>query len=505
MKFKYLLLLVLAFALSAWLSIQYREHTPPPPILESQRSYETTQARAVAERTAIETMLGPFRGLIIGTLGWRMERAQQNEKIFEVASLAEWICTLQPANGKVWAFLGHNLTYNIANTFPDGPSRFPWVLGGIKLMLDKGVVYAPNSENLKHELATLILGKFSISYDPTVAYNRFRFASMMQQYFRKGNRAELERLAYVDTEPQYFAQFPVVKNYLEDVKLSKIGDLLDLNVWNDTATLPHLQTAQLITPEFDTAIRWLTIYHQAQTLKLNWKMSPKRMLWIDKEYGPFDWRMPYGMVVYWDAQGGYDWLLKQPYSRGNNIRIAIQFAFQEGRLMYLMKNDILSGPNHEVIFKYIDYWTQLARDLKNRDRYENYLNFLKSAVSTLYFAQEETRARELFNRYIALDSSAERNFDLFVEDGVRKMVDDSNRGTAQNLIENALIQHFIFKNSGYERQAAAYLKFAKMVWQRNVDEYTEEFAAHRRLPPFEQIVRKTQMLVKEKMKVKHGN
>ncbi len=491
---------IIFFAVITLISSQLLDEQVEAPLAINEMipAYQTASKQALMERTAIETMIGPFRGILIGGIGWKLENAMQNEEVFEMATLGEWLCALQPANGKVWGFLAHNLSYNIANTFPDGKSRFPWVMAGLKLLWQKGLKYAPESEQLKRELATILLGKFSISDEPTIAFNRAEYIRLMSRYLSTGKRAELEMMAYVDTEPQYFINYPEVKAYFELAERYRMRSFLELSFWNDPRLFDALKELGMVGPFADTPLRLIGLYHKTKLLKEQFCLSPARMIWVDSEYGPFDWRMPYGAVVYWDAQGGYDWLLKQRYARGNNIRISVQLNFQEGEPLDIIgENVIVTATMTEGIEKYIDYWTEQVKNLEGYG-YEHYTTFLMNATATLYFAQKESLARSLHQKYILIDPKAEKNFDLFLEEATASLLKDDSNRNAQNLIENAIIQYHFSRSYGQKRQAEAYLKFAQMVWQRNNDEYDERYSAQRRLPPFNIMKAQIEKMLKEK-------
>src|SRR5436189_3735438 len=109
--------------------------------------------------------LGGFRGLIANALWIRANDLQEEDKYFEMVQLADWITTLQPHFTTVWVHQAWNMAYNISIKFNDMSDRWLWVLRGIELLRDQGLVYNPKEPLIYRELAWFYQHKMGQNLD----------------------------------------------------------------------------------------------------------------------------------------------------------------------------------------------------------------------------------------------------------------------------------------------------------------------------------------------------
>jgi len=91
--------------------------------------------------------------------------------------LAEWITTLDPRNGEVWAYHAWNLTYNVSVMMTRPEDRWRWVRSGIELLRDKGLRYNPDDARVYRELAWFFQHKLGMHMDHAAPYYRKQWAA----------------------------------------------------------------------------------------------------------------------------------------------------------------------------------------------------------------------------------------------------------------------------------------------------------------------------------------
>lgn len=106
-----------------------------------------------------QAALGSFRGIAVDILWGRVQRMQQEGKLYEAMQLADWITKLQPRFSQVWVFHAWNMSYNISVTTHTPQERWMWVQAGIKLLRDEAIPLNPNSLQLYRQLGYMYLHK----------------------------------------------------------------------------------------------------------------------------------------------------------------------------------------------------------------------------------------------------------------------------------------------------------------------------------------------------------
>lgn len=125
-------------------------------------------------------LLGGFRGIIADILWLRASLLQDKHDYFELVQLADWVTKLEPRFPEVWAFHAWNLAYNISVMLPQPEDRWRWVMSGIKLLREEGIVYNPRESQLFFELAWIFQNKIGADYDTAHMYYKTTLASEME-------------------------------------------------------------------------------------------------------------------------------------------------------------------------------------------------------------------------------------------------------------------------------------------------------------------------------------
>ena len=129
-----------------------------------QLGFDTEIGDRVPPMVQLASQLGSFRGLAVNTLWYRAEMMKREGKFAEANTLASWITTLQPRYPQVWSFQAWNMAYNISVETFTPQERYDWVMKGVNLLRDQGIVYNPNAVRLYRELGWIFfhkIGKFT--------------------------------------------------------------------------------------------------------------------------------------------------------------------------------------------------------------------------------------------------------------------------------------------------------------------------------------------------------
>lgn len=95
---------------------------------------------------------GPFRAAAIDVLWMRLRRVEEERRWYERKEILEMISYFQPRNPEVWASLGWESAYNVANGFTDPEKQWYWVDYGLR-WLRRGTRMLPDHPQIMWELA----------------------------------------------------------------------------------------------------------------------------------------------------------------------------------------------------------------------------------------------------------------------------------------------------------------------------------------------------------------
>jgi len=210
----------------------------------SPRQAETSVSAVAARESPLVVFttvaLGGFRGLVIDILWTRIAYLQETGDYVEIAQLSDWVTRLDTRLPVVWDYSSFNMAYNVSAMFADPADRWRWVSKGIRMLRDEALQYNPEQVVLYDRLCRIYRHKLVESSDPAQPYFRHAWAKEMNEAFCGQGL--------------------------------KPGDIE-------------------ISPA--TAAR----------LRQEYKLQPSVMLDIDRQYGPFDWRLPDPHVIYWATLG----------------------------------------------------------------------------------------------------------------------------------------------------------------------------------------------------------
>ena len=390
--------------------------------------------------------LGGFRGLIANALWVRANDLQIDDKFFEAAQLAQWITDLEPNFTQVWLFQGWNMAYNISVKFKDFSDRWRWVENGIELLRDKGLVYNPNDVLIHRELAWFFQHKMGANLDDANMYYKQQWALEMMPFFG-----------------------PNGTNY---------AALLDTQ--NTNVTL----------------------------LREKYKLDPALIAKVDKEWGPFDWRLPEPHAIYW-ATLGLDAAAKNPDKvKADDLitlrRIIYQCmlqSFQHGRLISNPFNSAYAlAPNLDLVSRVNDtYEILMKEDARNRDHIENaHRNFLRNAVYFLYENNRMAEANKWF-KYLGeqypnkaiIDgdpTSLPKNvtLDEYAVSVVQTDINETSQDRVTAAVQGLLTQAYYNLTIGQDERYTGFKLLASKVYEnyRNKTSKTKGNEERVKLPPY---------------------
>ena len=429
--------------------------------------------------------LGPLRALIVDSLWWRAIRQQDRGEYFDALQLADWITKMQPTYASVWAFHGWNMSYNIAHDFADKEDRWQWILRAIHLLRDEGLKYNPDNIIIRHELARIFYDRIGNKIDPAAEYFKNQWAFKMMEYLDNGTRGELERLNEAASTLQELKERPFVNEYIQ-ATLKQGIDILDLNKNIPMPAGVKVNIAERVQKE---ASKEVYNYYKRYRIEHELKLKIPRVLQIDRDYGPLDWRLHQAHTIYWAAEDRFEAFMKSGVNYAKIIRQSMIESFYEGRLFHdPAKNVITRTNNLHIIGTIHDYVEYLLENQFSRRVDKIHRDFLVSAVAILYTFNQHKLSRELFEHYKE-DYLQGRNvsYETFIMRSLKKVLSWArSSGERGALVEAAIYKSFEWLDLGEYDRANGYQNLAKLVWQNHQNQHQNDAA--KLLPPFQQIV-----------------
>ncbi len=439
--------------------------------------------------------MGAFRGLIVDILWIRADRLKEEGQFFDARQLAEWIVTLQPRFGRVWAFQAWNMAYNLSVAIPasEADQRWRWVKNGYELLRDRGIPLNPTDIGLYRELALIFQHKIGGVTDDAHRYYKLQLAQAMTPLLGPADEQYFEKLA---AAPKTLEQILTDKDIAKFVAALKAAD----DEWfadDDKLVANYLALRQepKLKPDVFRVIdsyrgtetlEKFDVFAKAYQLRNVWKLDPQLMQEINKTYGPvdfadpnhhlpMDWRHPDTHAIYWAVKG----LEMAP---GNKLSI------KEANTDRIVSHSLANLYNYGTIFIYdipageqIDDGTrpdrrpQLTRAIylrpdlrmfdsynktqlaiiekyKSRggDLYETYQtahkNFLKNAVFSFYLAGHEQMSRKIYRELQKLYPDDDTKVELvaFLRNRLREKVQQLGITDARNIVHDMLRNAYFY-------------------------------------------------------------
>lgn len=304
--------------------------------------------------------LGAFRGLLIDYLWLRAMSLREQGRHHEARQLAAQICALQPRMWEVWSYMAHDLAYNVAAAVDEEPQRWRWVLNGIELLRDDAIRKNPAAPELYFQLARTFQDKIGSSRDDFHQSFKRRHAQLMLEVLGDP-QPDLAELAaappweLIAAEPEAAATLALLPG--EDPR-ARVLELEALR--RDPAREARLEEplrARTALPSWPR----LVLAARAALLRERFKLEPARVLELEREYGPLDWRDVNATTVYWAAEGLRVARQRDSQAREQEMQrvtlSALKFALHGGRIqVYPDETDpsgvrLFFGPILELIAK----------------------------------------------------------------------------------------------------------------------------------------------------------
>ena len=376
----------------------------------------------------ITVALGPVRGLIVDALWWKVAELQESSDYFEILRITDWITVMQPHNSFVWTFHAWNLSYNISNEFPTPETRWKWVYSGIKLLRDEGLKYNPHDKFIENELGWVFYDRLCGYSDTDQQFFQKKWNNIMSKYMPTGKRTDIERLINPTTDSDKLLAIELKKK--ENLELS-------------------------------------------------------RMLKIDREYGPFQWKLPQAHAIYWAARDNYKDYWQGDLNYTSTVTSALQQAFLHGTLFEDKKNKIFITTNNlEVTDNIIkDFKKRIAvTDIPNFEK-DRFKNFIMHAAPILDSFGKKDLALKLFKEFKKIDSNNSSNFDDFISENLEQMNKKPIARYDQSLVEISLFNAYLYLSQGDFKKAATFEQHAQKQWNY----HQKRFAGNKvkLLPPIE--------------------
>jgi hypothetical protein len=430
--------------------------------------------------------LGPLRGLIVDGLWWRLIQLHDSGNFFETMQLTKWITRLQPRFPAVWAYHGWNLSYNVAYEFGEREIRWKWIERSISLLRDEALRYNPGNVTIRKELARIFFDRLGSRGDEAYDYFCWQWASKIMRYMPKGSRPELEVLTKAPRTVQELLTDQAVAELVASAKLQGV-DLTDPKL----ALAPLSQPLLELTGKAPEAWNKLQLFCRASGLRTELKLDPEHMLWIDREFGPFDWRLPQAHVVYWliDREETYQDYLSKQAGPEHMVRQAMMQSFLNGRLIYNPKtNFFMTTNNLAIIGRIHDYFAYCYQYNYSDTMDRLHADFLRDGIAILYSYNHQKSARTLYEHYqehYHKEGTPEVPFEDFVAAEMHRVLRGQTYNDERSIVNASLFQAYIWLGAGDVDRARGYTRMAYMIWQRHQKRFDKNPKAQ--FPTFERM------------------
>lgn len=307
----------------------------------------------LAADVAVPTLaLGAFRGVVVDWLWLRSISLREQGRHYEARQLAEQICRLQPRLPDVWAYLGHDLAYNMAGAVDGKEERWRWIQNGIELLRDQGLRYNPDDPDIHFTLARIYQDKIGTTTDDH--HQHFKNAHAVLMWRLLGD-AGLEALA---ASPPSLAALaaadPEAAALLERLRRAGVGE----EELDPREPPPEGAAAQaaLAAARADRAWPRVELAARAEALR-RVGLDPALMAEVDRTWGPLDWRGCDAAAIYWawrgvKAAGRLPGRVRDEYALRRTILAALKNAVRRGRVELVpdgLQLHVIPSPRPELV------------------------------------------------------------------------------------------------------------------------------------------------------------
>ena len=136
--------------------------------------------------------VGGLRSIAAEVIWFRADRLQEEGRYVELAQLAATLAAMEPHTPEIWSYASWNLAYNVSVMMPTPEDRWRWVLAGISLLRDKGLVLNPGDPDLCRDLAWLFELKLGAEIDSAAPVYREEGRRIVEDVQSRGAWEELK-------------------------------------------------------------------------------------------------------------------------------------------------------------------------------------------------------------------------------------------------------------------------------------------------------------------------
>lgn len=423
-------------------------------------------ARVPPEVALLTVALGGLNGLVVDYLWLRLAEQQEQGRYFEMLQTADWISALQPQRGALYGFQAWNLAYNVSLEFSEPADRWRWILGGLRLLLDRGLTWNREDPLIYTEIAQILQDKVTARLDTAQFEYKRLWAEEWHRLLGAG-RPDWAALERAPTAEAVLAEEPV-KRFLAAAAEAGVPDVLTL-LERDEAPAADSPAAKLLAqPEHAAAIARVRAPIRDFKVREFWRLEPARMAAVDREWGPFDWRTGPPHVVYWtllgiDAAGG----------PGRDRRLermlyqALVSAFEQGPIMFVPGGEPLAAAYDIRLIPRVEKAYRRAIGLFPDDPSMRQSRgiFQRNATVALAAAGRRSEARR---RFAALrdefpdEPDFRLPFDAFVNGELADLAAGGPTEVA-GVVQSILTQSFALLAAGETKQAEMLAGLARLV------------------------------------------
>ncbi len=430
--------------------------------------------------------LGGFSGLIADMLWVRAAQLQMDGQYFELVQLADWITKLQPRFPEGWVYHAWNLAYNISVMFDRPEDRWRWVRHGVELLRDGGLRYNPADPNLHRELGWLFQHKIGSTTDQAHMFYKYAWAQEMDRLL--GGRApDYDALAQA---PRSRAALMAVEGMPALLTTLREAGLEPLAYYGPTDDRWEALIAAL---DADPLGPILLDHIRVRTLIDRYRLIPERMQHVEAEIGPVDWRLPQAHAAYWAWNG-------LPYAEDfeelalrRMIFQSMADAFLYGRFVYDRAEELFfPAPNPDLLPYVMQAYQEALAQVADPSTVRGaYLNFLNTALTTVYTYHRLADARTVFTELQAQypDEVAGLSLDQYVVSLFVERMEDLTEMEAQAFVEGFFYQHYFWLALDEPEQAQGYERLARQAWNAYMEPRLQhaEWRERTGLPPLASI------------------
>lgn len=153
------------------------------------RAKRPTSAPMLAEGAF--AAIGGLRSIAAEIVWFRADRLQDEGRYVELAQLASVLTFMEPHTPEVWSYASWNLAYNVSVMMPTAEDRWRWVLAGVRLLRDEGLVLNPRDPDLYRDLAWLFELKIGAAIDSAAPVYREKWKAIVEDVRARGAWGEL--------------------------------------------------------------------------------------------------------------------------------------------------------------------------------------------------------------------------------------------------------------------------------------------------------------------------